>query len=239
MPHWLPKFPIETILLAKNLFRISTTFGQRLGHKQQMHSYYLIRPDGNILFHGPDQVSAYRSLQPFFEKHGGIAFQAMTHAGDACKDMAYVQETWGAPVYVSKNDLNHLMHKSKLSSAKTFVPGEPLFQGVGTIPIPGHTPGHTAFRFKIGEAYYLVTNHVFRQMPTPGKWGVGLHPLMLQTYMKTLRNIQNLETDFLLLDKTHQEPVPPIPFGPSERRAITENVCQTLAKKFKIPDLIL
>ena len=55
MAHWKPKAHVETSELAAGLHAISATSVSPKGVRSGVHAYLLERPDGNLLFGGPDR----------------------------------------------------------------------------------------------------------------------------------------------------------------------------------------
>lgn len=102
------------------------------------------------------------------------------------------------------------------------------------IHLPGHAVGFTVFRFATGGHSYLVCGHAVGQTAAEGGWAVGVHPLMVETALRSLDQLRDLVADFLLPDRTCHEPAPPLPFGPDERKAITDAAREYLRKKHRL-----
>ena len=234
MPHWKARDEVEIREIARRLFRISATTSLIKGVPNQIHSYFLVGVRGNVLFHGPDRVPFYKEQADFFESHGGIGLQVLTHEGDASKACAYVEKTWGAPVYVNEWDLTGARRKSGLPIPEGFKNGASLVPRVRGIHLPGHTVGFTGYRFAIDGVSYLIAGHAIRQLPGGG-WGMAVHPLMVDAALGSLRTLRELDVDFLLPDVTRREPPPPLAFGRRERAEVTERVLEYLAKKHELP----
>ena len=103
------------------------------------------------------------------------------------------------------------------------------------IHLPGHSVGFTVFRFATGGHSYLVCGHAIGQTAGADGWASGVHPLMVETALRSLHVLRDLDVDYLLPDRTRREPEPPLPFGPSERAPITEKVRAYLVKKHRLP----
>lgn len=227
MPHWKPNQRVEIRELAPGLHRISATAGRHGG--RQIHSYFLEHPGGNVLFHGPDRVPFYKQHAGFFDERGGIGIQALTHHGDASKACAHVAKTWGAPLRVNRWDLDAARRASGLEIASGLENDAPLAPGVDGIHLPGHSVGFTAFRVAIEGRSYLVLGHAIRQLPA-GSWGAGVNRLLVESGLRSLRKLRDLDVDFALPDRTRDRP-PPLLFGKDERGRILDQVEAYLAKK--------
>ena len=146
MAHWKPKDEIEIEAIASDLYRITGSSALR-----RLHAYFLVGVRGNVLFHGPDRAPFYKDHASFFDEHGGIGLQALTHGGDASKACAYVAETWGAPVWVNRWELLQARAGTGIAIEKGFENDEPLARGVDGIHLPGHAVGMTGFRCRLEE----------------------------------------------------------------------------------------
>jgi hypothetical protein len=199
MGHWKSGDEVEIVAMAPDLFRISARRGT-----SQRHAYFLRGGRDNVLFHGPDLVPFYRTHAKFFDEHGGIGLQALTHGGDASKACAHVREVWGAPVWVNEWEIAEARVETGIEIEKGFANGEPLAPNNG---------------------------HVVKPMPTEGRWCQNAHTALVGPALDGLAQLRDLEVDFLCPDLTRWGVAPPLPFGPVERSAIVEDVRAYLERK--------
>jgi hypothetical protein len=225
MAHWKPKDDIEIVEIASNLFRISAD-----GRK---HVYFLVGVRGNVLFHGPDRIPFYKNYADFFDHHGGIGLQALTHAGDASKACAHVADVWGAPIWVNEWELAQARAETGISIEKGFANDEPLAPGVESIHLPGHAVGMTAFLCRLEQGAFLIAGHAIKPMPKRDRWSLHTSAPLVEVALRSLTRLRELDVDFLCPDLTHWGP-PPLSFGPNERTAITATVAEYLAKKHSL-----
>ena len=228
MAHWKPRDAVAIDAIAPGLHRISA---RRASAHGALYAYFLERPDGNVLFHGPDRIPFYRQQAEFFDERGGIAVQALTHYGDAGPACAHVQKVWGAPVRVNEWDLDHARRATGLAIERGFANDAPLVPGVLGVHLPGHSVGFTGFRFAVAGSTYLVVGHGVRQLPSEGGWAIATGGPLIEVALRTLDKLAELEVDFLLPDSTRWGPAPPLAFGPAERAAIRESARAYLIKK--------
>ncbi len=225
---------VEFLEIARDLYRISVFLLNAKGlERPPFHSYFLVGVRGNVLFDPFGDVRLFEEHAKFFDDLGGIGVQALNHEGDASEACAHVQKVWGAPVWVNEWDLEGARKKSGLAIERGFKNDEPLAPEVESVHLPGHSVGQTGYRVAIDGKSYLICGHAIRPMPTRDRWTIGAHPLMLETALRSMSRLRDLEVDFLLPDRTNWGLVPPLPFGPDERAAITDSVRAQLEKKLK------
>ncbi len=233
MAHWQARFPVAIRQLAECLYAISATIVTANGHRSQLHSYFLVRADGNLLFHGPDRVPLLKEHARFFDDRGGIAQQVLTHAGDASKACRFVEKTWGAPVVVNRWELDEARERSGLAISDGVPNDHPIGSDVESLHLPGHAPGFTAHRFALEGKRYLLFGHLTREM-SPGSWGTYVAPPLLDAAIRSLERLRALDVDLLLPDRTLGDQEPPLPFGPAERAAVVSSTLEYLSKKHKV-----
>ena len=232
MAHWTARAPIEIREIAPQLHAISASFVSPQGHHSHRHAYFLVRESGNLLFHGPDRAPFYKEFRAFFDDHGGIGKQVLTHAGDASPACAYVEKSWGAPVYVNQWELDEVRRRAHMPIDTGFANAHSMGKGLEALHMPGHAVGFTCFRYEIDGRKYLISGHIINQ--TSGGWASHFHPLLLEAGIRSLEALRNLDVDYLLPDKTQREPFPPLPFGPEDRAEVVERALQYLARKHRI-----
>jgi glyoxylase-like metal-dependent hydrolase (beta-lactamase superfamily II) len=233
MAHWQARFPVEIRQLAECLYAISASNLSAKGHRSQLHSYFLVRSAGNLLFHGPDRVPLLKEHRSFFDRHGGIAQQVLTHGGDASRACRFVEQTWGAPVFVNRWELDEARARSGLAIPDGVPNDHPVGPDVEALHLPGHAVGFTAYRFALEGRRYLLFGHFTREM-SPGSWGTYVPPALLDSGVRSLERLRALDVDLLLCDRTLGDRAPPLPFGPAERAAVVSSTLEYLSKKHEV-----
>lgn len=101
------------------------------------HSYFVQRPDGNLLVDSP--VFTRKLVQPF-EDMGGIAKIILSHRDDVA-DAAKWADHFGAEVYIHEADRRAAPYATHVIEGAG--PAEPTVVGPGLtiLPVPGHTEG--------------------------------------------------------------------------------------------------
>ena len=232
MAHWQARSPIEIRTVAERLHVISATSATPKGHRSQRHAYFLVRDGGNLLFHGPDRVPFYREHRDFFDEHGGIARQVLTHAGDASRACAFVEKTWRAPIHVNQWELAEARQRSGSAIERGFPNDEPIGPDVEALHLPSHAVGFHCYRFELAGRRYLLCGHMMRQ--TPAGWGAIVAPQLLEAGIRSFKSLRSLDVDILLPDRSQREPAPPLAFGPEERAACIQSTFQYLEKKHRV-----
>jgi glyoxylase-like metal-dependent hydrolase (beta-lactamase superfamily II) len=101
------------------------------------HSYFVVRPDGNLLIDSPRHSS---DLVKWFREAGGIAHVLLSHRDDVADADKYAHE-FGARVWIHRDDRSAAPYATDLleESERTIAPG------VRAIPVPGHTRGSVVY----------------------------------------------------------------------------------------------
>ena len=111
------------------------------------HSYFVKRPEGNLLVDSP---RFSKELRFFFEKAGGLADILLSHQDDVADADKYADE-FGSRVWIHKSDSRAAPYASHRLEGK-----EPkqLRENLLAIPVPGHTKGSVVYLL---EDKYLFT----------------------------------------------------------------------------------
>lgn len=102
------------------------------------HSYFVSRPDGNLLVDSPRHA---KELVTWMEQAGGIAHILLSHQDDVA-DAGKYAERFGARVWIHQEDRHAAPYASDLiegESERTIAPG------LVALPLPGHTRGSVAY----------------------------------------------------------------------------------------------
>ncbi len=224
MPRWKAQDTVELVEIAAGLHRIS-------GARGALHAYFLQSESGNVLFCAPDRMPFFREHARFFDEHGGIDVQALTHHGDASRASAYVAKTWSAPVCINEWDRALAERESGLEIETGFANDSPLLPGVDGIHLPGHSAGFSGFRCVVGAKSYLIIGHGVRQLPTHGGWAIATGGPLIDVALRTLDKRVDLEIDFLLVDNTRWGGEPPLLFDKNARLALRDSARSYLLQK--------
>jgi Metallo-beta-lactamase superfamily len=117
-----------------------------------VRAFLLERPQGNVLIYGngalePD-LARWRRL-------GGLARQYLGHWHEAMFGDATLAERIGAPLFVHAADAGEVRARRAVRGA--FSRAHTLDDDLDVIPIPGHTPGSTAYLWRTGGRRLLFT----------------------------------------------------------------------------------
>lgn len=229
MPRWKSDAPVEISSIEENLYSITTSFTAGSHGRKQLHSYYLVLPEGRFLFDGPDRSDFYKQHHAFFVRHGGIDKQIMSHGADVSPASGYVEKTYGASIYIHDADVEHAIRKRKGPVTGSFSKSHSIARGLEALPLPGHTPGFTVFRWN-GSKRYLVSGDIIAEDSAGWSAFISTEP---QTGADSLRRMMDMECDLLLPSESAGDRLPPIQFGRAERETILRGVLRRVAKKYK------
>ena len=124
-------FPQE---LAAGVFRCGYNARASFG----AHSYFVRRPDGNLLVDSPRFV---RQLVSRFEAMGGLTDVLLTHRDDVA-DAARFVEHFRARAWIHEHDGDAAPFASEALTGRAPIT---IRHGLLAIPLPGHTRGSVAF----------------------------------------------------------------------------------------------
>ena len=232
MAHWSSKVKVEFSTIADRLHILTSTEPRKGGGASHKHTYFLECDTGNLLFHGPGRPGFFKEHREFFDEHGGIALQVMPHGDDASPACLFVEETWGAPIFVSRWDVAQVQKRTKQPFEGGFENGAKPASEVDSFHLPGHTAGFHCFRWEGNSEKYLFASHLIVPTTRRQRWKFALTPILKEVGLKSLKELRSIDVDFLLpnrsgtFDASIQSArayTPPIPFGPDVRsRAIDE-----------------
>jgi glyoxylase-like metal-dependent hydrolase (beta-lactamase superfamily II) len=151
-----------------------------------MRAFLLRRDGGNLLIYSAptaaDEADAIAAL-------GGVRRQYLAHWHEAPVGKAEaVAAATGAPAYVHEHDAAR--------AALDPFPEEPEADGFTFVPIPGHTPGSTAFLWEGGGHRVLFTGDSIYLRD--GEWvGAMLDSSDRDAYLRSLERVRELDFDVL------------------------------------------
>jgi glyoxylase-like metal-dependent hydrolase (beta-lactamase superfamily II) len=204
------------------------------GTTRARHAYLLIRPRGNVLFHGPERAQFYERQRGLFERCGGVQLHALTHANEASRAAGAVTALWGAPLYVHAADRLEAARAAPSARIATFSRSHSLGSDLRAIHLPGHTPGFTAFvwRAPSGERYLFGGDIVSLRGV---RWSAYAHVSELGVARRSLRRLLALEVDWFLPNQTPRGERLPLSFGRAERERAVDQALAALAARYAQP----
>jgi glyoxylase-like metal-dependent hydrolase (beta-lactamase superfamily II) len=175
---------MDTIL--PNLYATSPgsiSFAPTLG----MRAFLLRRDEGNLLIYSAPTAAGDGDA---IERLGGVSRQYIGHWHEASVgDVEAVAAVTGAPAYVHERD-------AEKAALEPFPEGS-AGDDFELIPIPGHTPGSTAFLWDSGEHRVLFTGDSIYLRD--GEWvGAMLESSDRVAYVESLERLRELEFDVLV-----------------------------------------
>jgi len=151
-------------------------------------AYLLERPAGNLLIYGNGLLSGQAGE---LEARGGVTRHYLTHWHETLFGDPHV----GAEVHVHAEDAAEARSRARVDA--TFDRAHRLGDDFEAIPIPGHTPGSTAYLWEAGDHRLLFTGdslYVRR-----GEWVAAvLDSSDRDAYVASLEAIRELEFDALV-----------------------------------------
>jgi glyoxylase-like metal-dependent hydrolase (beta-lactamase superfamily II) len=158
------------------------------GRSLDIRAYLLEREAGNLLIYRSDTL---RHEAAAIRERGGIARQYLNHWHEA----APVNDWVGAPLFVHEDDAAEV---SKIAHVRaTFRRRHMLDDDFEVIPIPGHTPGATAYLWDTGSRRVLFTGDTIYL--SGGSWRTAvLESSDRERYRESLELIRGLDFDVLV-----------------------------------------
>lgn len=153
-----------------------------------LRAFLLERDQGNVIvYNTPGLNSAAADIGA----HGGATRQLLSHGHEAMFGPADI----GTPVYV--HELDRAEVARSLPVAGTFSTRQKIDDDLEAIPIPGHTPGSTAYLWDNGSHRLLFTGDSI--WLDRGNWAaVLLNPSARSTYVESLETVRRLDFDVLV-----------------------------------------
>jgi glyoxylase-like metal-dependent hydrolase (beta-lactamase superfamily II) len=181
---------METLLPG---LHASTADGLSFAPSIRIRAFLLQRPQGNLLVYSTGSVVADRDA---IADLGGIARQYLNHWHEARFGGAdAITATFGAPLLCHENDREETTKSVKV--AGTFTARGLLADDFEAIPIPGHTPGATAYLWESGTHRCLFTGDSLYLRN--GEWVAAvLDSSDRAAYLESLALIRSLDFDVLV-----------------------------------------
>lgn len=137
------------------------------------HSYLIVRRSGNLLL--PGYVPSLAEHLDEIDELGGASLQFLTHVHDVdpgLHDKAFSR--FGCKLCHHKAARSRVRDKTKCPSEEFGHAGLQLGDDFETIYFPGHTPGHSVFRWRNRGKQFLFTGHVMRF--EDNRWKLNYNP---------------------------------------------------------------
>ncbi|WP_205698928.1 MBL fold metallo-hydrolase [Conexibacter sp. SYSU D00693] len=159
----------------------------------QARAALLVRPDhGNVLLYGAaaalPELDAVRDV-------GGVARQYLNHAHEATAEAAQLRDALGAPVHVHAADADEVARTVSVDATFT----DRHHDGdLEVVPVPGHTPGATAYVWDDDGRRVLFTGDTL--FVRGGQWVAALLDGVSdrERYVESLHLLAALEPDLLV-----------------------------------------
>lgn len=174
-----------------------------------VRAFLLQRPAGNlVVYNAPGLDSAAGEIGDL----GGATRQLLSHGHEAM----FGARDLGAPVFLHEGDRSEAARS--LPVAGTFAERQRIDDDFELIPIPGHTPGSTAFLWDSGSHRFLFSGDSV--WIDHGEWSaVVLDPGARAGYLESLELLRGLEFDVL------------VPWGVTEGEPCIEAVERSAARE--------
>jgi glyoxylase-like metal-dependent hydrolase (beta-lactamase superfamily II) len=159
----------------------------------QARAYVLQRPEGNLAIYGSaalePELDAVRDL-------GGLTAQYLNHAHEASPAAARVRDALGAPLHVHEADAEEA--RAQVPVDATFTERHMVGDDLEVIPVPGHTPGATAYLWSADGRRVLFTGDTV--FVRDGEWVAALLDGVSDrdTYVASVELLTALDFDLLV-----------------------------------------
>jgi hypothetical protein len=162
------------------------------GPKLDARAFLLRRPRGNLVLYRAATVEGER--QALLEL-GGVSRQYLNHRHEAAPVCDWVAATFDAPVHCHEADAPGVREICTVGG--TFSARQLLDDDFEIIPIPGHTPGATAYLWDTGEHRLLFAGDSLQ--PRAEGWiAVVLGGAHRDRYVESLELIRTLDFDVVV-----------------------------------------
>ena len=162
------------------------------GRGLDIRAYLVEREAGNLLIYRSDTL---RREAAAIRERGGVARQYLNHWHEAAPVCDWVAETFDAPLFVHAEDAAGVSATCHVRA--TFSRRHRLDDDFEVIPIPGHTPGATAYLWHTGDHRVLFTGDTI--FFSRGRWVAAvLDSSDRERYLESLELLRELDFDVLV-----------------------------------------
>lgn len=181
-----PLVQMETVIPGLHASAPATLpFGPSL----EIRAFLLAREQGNLLVY---TVPTLESDMAAIRDLGGVARQYLNHRHEA----AFAPEAGVAPLFCHERERDAV--EGRLAVRAAFSRRHTLDDDFEVIPIPGHTPGATAFLWYSGDHRVLFTGDSVL-LGEDGQWvGAVLDSSDRRSYIESLELMRELDFDVLV-----------------------------------------
>jgi hypothetical protein len=159
------------------------------GPDLEIRAFLLERPQGNLVIYRSERLEQEADEVRALD---GISRQYLNHWHEASPACDRVAQAFGAPLVCNAADAAKVAESCHVD--ETFSERHMVGDDFEAIPIPGHTPGATAFLWDTGEHRCLFTGDSLF-FPT-GRWVAAVLPSSdRDRYIESLKLIRGLDFD--------------------------------------------
>ncbi len=195
------------------------------------YSYFLIHPEGNVLFHALKKASLLKRHEALFAAHGGIKLQLLTHDAEASAACEWIHQRFGAGLYVHASDAPTAAHRTRCPIAHAFSSGHRVFDDLEAIPLSGHTLGFTAYRLSTSKATFLFSGDFL--FPANDEWRARVHKLLTPVGIANLNALKDIAFSAILPNASRGPAAPPFKLTAAERVEAIEGAIAGVARTAK------
>ena len=192
------------------------------------YSYFLVRPEGNILFHPLKKTSLLKQHEPLFVECGGIKLQLLTHDAEASPSCEWVHQRFGAGLYFHSSDAPQVTRKTNCPVTFAFSSRHHVYNGLEAIPLTGHTLGFSAYKLTTPNATFLFTGDFLTR--AEHGWIANVHKLLMQVGIANLDALKTSAFDAVLPNVSKGHAAPPFYLSPDERLRAIDGAIARLTK---------
>lgn len=154
----------------------------------EIRAFLLEREHGNVLVYSTGAVA---SNPEWLRRLGGASRRYLGHEHEA----SFAADIPDTPLFVHRGDARSVAEALRVRA--TFSRRHTLDDDFEVIPIPGHTPGATAYLWDSGEHRYLFTGDTIHL--EGGEWrGAVLGSSDRAAYLESLHRLRELDFDVLV-----------------------------------------
>jgi glyoxylase-like metal-dependent hydrolase (beta-lactamase superfamily II) len=192
------------------------------------YSYFLIHPEGNILFHPLKRTSVLKRHEGLFAEHGGIRLQLLTHGAEASASCEWIHQRFGAGLYFHSSDAPPVARKTPCPVAYAFSSGHRVVDGLDAIPLAGHTLGFTAYKLSTSNATFLFIGDFLT--PTNDEWTARVRKPLMQVGIANLKSLKKVSFSAALPNMSKGAATPPFNLSATERSCAIDSAIARLTK---------
>ena len=192
------------------------------------YSYFLIHPEGNILFHPLKGTAVLKRHEALFAEHGGIRLQLLTHGAEASASCEWIHQRFGAGLYFHSSDAPDVARKTRCPVAHAFSSGHRVVDGLDAIPLSGHTLGFTSYRLSTSKTTFLFTGDFLTLRDD--EWSARVRKPLMQVGIANLNALKKVSFSAALPNMSKGAATPPFNLSATERIRAVDSAIARLAK---------